>query len=874
MAETTPLMEQYWSIKNQHLEHILFFRMGDFFELFYDDAKIASKELGLTLTSRGHGTSGNVPLAGFPHHALDGYLAKMIKAGYKVAICEQVEDPKKAKTIVKREVIEVVTPGTVFSDDMLESKRNNFLVSVYFKESTCGLAKADLSTGEFSVIEFSLSEIQDYILNSQPSEVLISEEQADYFKKNVRNITKFILTKRDEWLFSHTFAYETLIRHFKTNSLKGFGCDDLDSGISAAGVILHYLQENKKSELSHIRQLSRYYPNQHMVLDPATLRNLEILSSLMGENKEGSLISIIDRTLTPMGGRLLRKWIQFPLRNVQEINARLDAVEELLQKNEKRTTIQIELKSFGDLERLISKICTRRCNGRELNSLKDSLNQLPKVQEELEEMESQLLSTIRNELQPMDFLVSLIEKSIVDDPPIAITEGGIIKEGFNEGLDEYRKIAFSGKGWIASLQAIEREKTGIPSLKVGYNKVFGYYIEVTKTHLSKVPENFIRKQTLVNGERYITPELKEYEEKVLTAEEKMASLEYELFEQIRSQVSEESGTVQQNAQLIAKLDLLCNLSEIAELENYSKPIVEEGDTIEITDGRHPVVDKLLPVGEQFIPNDSYLNNDDHQILIITGPNMAGKSTYIRQVGLITLLAQMGSFVPAKSAKIGVVDRIFTRVGASDNLAGGESTFLVEMNEMANILNNATNQSLILLDEIGRGTSTFDGLSIAWSVAEYLHNNSKVAAKTLFATHYHELTELELILPKVKNYNVAIKEWGDQIVFLRKIVQGGCDHSYGIQVARLAGLPETVIDRAREVLANLEADELTPSHQPRLARSKSKQKNGLSQLDLFIREENNKIKKELADIDINNLTPLQALSKLAELKKMTNGGKTK
>ena len=872
MAKTTPLMEQYWSVKNQHLDHILFFRMGDFYELFFDDAKIASKTLGLTLTSRGHGTSGDVPLAGFPHHAVEGYLGKMIKAGYKVAICEQVEDPKKAKTIVKREVIEVVTPGTVLSDDLLDSKRNNFLVSVYFKETVCGLAKVDLSTGEFSVTEFNRNEIQDYILNSQPSEVLVSEEQSDYFQKNVRNLINFTITKRDEWLYARQFAYETLIRHFKTASLKGFGSEDLDTGISAAGVIIHYLQENKKSELGHIRQLSRYYPNQHMILDPATLRNLEILSTLMGENKEGSLISIIDRANTPMGGRLLRQWIQYPLRDVVQINARLDAVEELLQQTEIRIHLQKVLKAIGDLERLISKICARRCNGRDIIALKESLCKIPELISELKKLESQKLRKIYKSLQPLDSLVELIEKAITDEPPISITEGGLIKEGFDSNLDEYRKISFSGKEWIASLQALEREKTGIPSLKVGYNKVFGYYIEVTKTHLSKVPEQFIRKQTLVNGERYITPELKEYEEKVLTAEEKMASLEYELFENVRNQVAEESWAVQENAQLIARLDLLSSLAEISEAENYTKPIVDDGNMIEITDGRHPVVEKLLPIGDQFIPNDTFLTNDDHQLLIITGPNMAGKSTFIRQVGLITLLAQMGCFVPAKKAHIGVVDRIFTRVGASDNLAGGESTFLVEMNEMANILNNATDQSLVLLDEIGRGTSTFDGLSIAWSVAEYLHNDPKVAAKTLFATHYHELTELELILPRAKNFNVAIKEWGDQIIFLRKIERGGCDHSYGIQVARLAGLPEVVIDRAREVLANLEADELTPGRQPRLARHSKVKRNHLSQLDLFVREENNHLKNELENIDLNNLTPIQALNKLAELKKITDSKK--
>ena len=869
---TTPLMKQYWAIKNQHRDHILFFRMGDFYELFYDDAKVAAEVLGLTLTARGHGAAGDVPLAGFPHHALEGYLAKMIKAGYKVAICEQVEDPKKAKTIVKREVTEVVTPGTVLSDDLLESKRNNYLVAVYFKGDLCGMAKVDLSTGEFSVTEFNREEVQDYLLNAQPSEVLVSEEQAGYLQKNVRNVVKFTVTKRPEWLFARDFAYETLIGHFKTASLKGFGCEDLDAGISAAGVIIHYLEENQKSSLPHIQQLSRYYPEEHMILDPATLRNLEILSTLMGERREGSLIAILDRTVTPMGGRMIRQWVQFPLRRVAQIRRRLDAVEELLKNSDLRGRLRKKLGRVGDLERLMARISARRCNARDLLGLKRSLEQLPAIREELSAFESELLVELRETFKDVSALADLIGRAIVDEPPLSITEGGIIREGFDAQLDEYRKIASSGKKWIASLQAIEREKTGIPSLKVGYNKVFGYYIEVTKAHLSKVPPNYIRKQTLVNAERYITPELKEYEEKILAAEEKMAALEYEIFEKLRAQVTEKSPEVLQNARILAQVDVLASLATLAEAENYTRPVVDDGLVIDIKDGRHPVVEKLLPVGESFIPNDTYLDNDSHQILVITGPNMAGKSTYIRQVGLITLLAQMGSFVPARSARIGVVDRIFTRVGASDNLAGGESTFLVEMNEMANILNNASPRSLLLLDEIGRGTSTFDGLSIAWSVVEYLHNNPKVAAKTLFATHYHELTELELILPRVKNYNIAVKEWGDQIVFLRKIVRGGCDHSYGIQVARLAGLPRPVIERAREILANLEADELTPTRQPRLARHSHPGKGiRLQQLDLF-RREDEALRKELEELDINNLTPLEALNKLNELKQKLNGNK--
>lgn len=874
MNETTPLMKQYWAIKNQHTEQILFFRMGDFYELFYEDAKIASKELGLTLTSRGHGTSGDVPLAGFPHHALDGYLERMIKAGYKVAICEQVEDPKKAKTIVKREVIDVITPGTILSGNLLDNNKNNYLAAVYFKNEVCGLAKVDLSTGEFTTIEFNRFEVKDYLANIRPVEVLVSAEQMDFLTKQIDQSNPFTITKRDEWLFARTFAYETLVKHFKTTTLKGFGCEDLDAGLSAAGVILQYLKETKKSELGHFQQLRREYPEDHMILDSTTLRNLEILSTFTSDRKEGSLISIIDRTITSMGGRLIRQWMQYPIRDLGRINKRLDAVGEFVQDKNTRSKTRDLLKTIGDLERLISKICVRRCNARDLIGIKNSLKNMPVLKDTISSTENQLIQNLKDKLETLDELVIEIENAIVGDPPISISDGGIIREKYNQQLDEYRELAYSGKKWIANLQALERENTRIPSLKVGYNKVFGYYIEVTKPHLEKVPETYIRKQTLVNAERFITPELKEYEEKILGAEDKMAELEYELFEKLRAIVASNAAAIQQNAQVIAQFDVLTSFAELAQSENYVRPAVDDKSRIEIEEGRHPVVEKLLPLGEEFIANDTTIDNENDQILVITGPNMAGKSTYIRQVGLITLLAQMGCFVPAKSAQIGVVDRIFTRVGASDNLAEGESTFMVEMTEMANILNNASDRSLVLLDEIGRGTSTFDGLSIAWAVAEYLHNNPKVSAKTLFATHYHELIELEIILPRVKNYNIAIKEWGDQIIFLRKIVAGGCDHSYGIQVARLAGLPSDVIDRAREVLDNLEADELTPTKTPRLARHKSNLgDNGYAQLNLF-NQDNSKIHKVLANVDINQLTPLEALNKLDELKKLLNSDEKK
>ncbi|RMF61426.1 MAG: DNA mismatch repair protein MutS, partial [Calditrichaeota bacterium] len=810
---TTPLMQQYLAIKARHQDAILFFRMGDFYEMFYDDARIASEVLGLTLTSRAHGKSADVPLAGFPHHSLDVYLGKMIKAGYRVAICEQLEDPKLAKTVVKRDVTEVVSPGTVLTDDLLEHNRNNFLCGLYLKGETCGLALIDVSTGEFSVQEVPVEQFVEEVDKANPAELLVSDEQAEFIERKLLTRGQRFLTRRDDWIFSYDYAYETLTKHFGTLSLKGFGCDDLDVGISAAGAVLHYVKEVQKTSLSHINRLQRESGSEYVMLDVDTRRNLELLRSLRGGTSEGTLISIIDRTRTPMGGRRLVQWMLRPLLEPGRIRRRLDAVAELKGASADLNKLQDLLGKIGDLERHVAKVISNRASARDLTALKNSLKVVPHLKEVLRSKEAEALAHIASELDPLDGLVQEIEKAIVDEPPLAVTEGGIIRRGYNRELDELREIAFSGKDWIARLQREEREKTGIPSLKVGYNRVFGYYIEVTKPNLAKVPEQYIRKQTLVNSERFITPELKEYEEKILEAEDKIVSLEYELFDALRKRAAEHAPAIQANARLIAALDCYAGLARLAIENRYARPEIDDGTKIIIKEGRHPVVEKLLPYGEAFIPNDTFLDNDEEQVCILTGPNMAGKSTYLRQVGLIVLLAQMGSFVPAKQAKIGVVDKIFTRVGASDNLAGGESTFLVEMNETANILNNATERSLILLDEIGRGTSTFDGLSIAWAVAEYLHNSPSVAAKTIFATHYHELTELALMLPRVKNYNVAVKEWADNFVFLRKMVEGGCDHSYGIQVAKLAGLPAPVIQRAKEILSNLEREELTPNHLP-------------------------------------------------------------
>jgi len=867
----TPLMEQYLTIKARYEDAILFFRMGDFYEMFYEDAKIGAEVLGIALTSRAHGKAANVPLAGFPHHALDTYLTKMIKSGYRVAICEQMEDPKLAKTIVKRDVIEVVTPGTTLSDELLDSKRNNYLVAIFLQENLCGLAVADISTGEFLAAEVEANKLREQIRSFNPSEILVSEEQRHFVLSKVPELRDITVTQREGWIFSYDYTYEILTNHFNTLSLKGFGCDHFKPGISAAGALLHYLKENKKSDLNHISHLARFDDADYLLLDDTTRRNLELIQPLMaGGNHRATLIAVLDQTKTAMGGRMLMNWLLRPLMQVKLIQQRLDAVNEFFDHNQQREAIRQQLAQVSDLERLLSKISTGRANARDLINLKNTLMTIPAIKKELTPLESELVNHIRDKLHHQEDIVDKISTAIVDNPPLALTEGGLIREGYHPPLDELRTISVSGKDWIARLQKSEREKTGIPSLKVNFNKVFGYYIEVTRPHLSKVPATYIRKQTLVNAERFITPELKEYEEKVLGAEEKIVALEYELFDEIRQFVAQRGKTIQENARLLAELDCLVNLAELAQQNNYVRPEVIESDEIYIQEGRHPVVEKVLPYGESFVPNDLKINNSEHQVSIITGPNMAGKSTYLRQVGLIIIMAQMGGFVPAKSARIGVVDKIFTRVGASDNLAAGESTFLTEMIETANILNNATPKSLILLDEIGRGTSTFDGLSIAWAVAEYLHENSKVAAKTLFATHYHELTELALIHPRVKNYNVAVKEWGDTVVFLRKIVEGSCDNSYGIHVAQLAGLPQGVIKRAKEILRNLEANELTAGSVPKLALSEdgSIKFSGTTQLDLFSEQEK-KLREEVVQLNPDAMTPLQALQKLYELKAMTD-----
>lgn len=861
----TPLMEQYLTIKRKHKDAVLFFRMGDFYEMFYEDAKIGSQVLGITLTSRAHGKAADVPLAGFPHHALEVYLAKMIKSGYRVAICEQTEDPKLAKTIVKREVLEIVTPGTALSDDLLETKRNNYLVSLFFDTKNCGVALVDVSTGSFELMQVAVTEVLEKVLSIMPTEILVSESHYDLVLQHFASFRNITLTKRDDWTFHLDYAHENLIDHFGTLSLKGFGVDDLPLGICAAGAILAYLRENQKEKLVHINQLSRFRETDFMVIDTTTRRNLEMIQPMNDSGRRSTLLAILDRTKTPMGGRLFLKWLLYPLQKVSAIQTRLDAVQELVDTAEMRKTIGVVLAKAGDLERLLAKFAAGRANARDAIALSATLKVTQQCKELLSNCQGTLLHQIQQNLDPLLNLQQEIDRAIVENPPLAITDGRIIRRGYNEELDKLRDIAFSGKDWIARLQKHERDNTGISSLKVSFNKVFGYYIEVTKPNLSKVPSYYIRKQTLVNAERYVTQELKEYEEQILGAEEKMATIEYALFESLRKQILTFTKELQSNASHLAILDCLFSLAQVAVDHDYNRPDINESDCIEIKDGRHPVIEKLLPPGEPFVANDAFLDTKTEQLLIVTGPNMAGKSTYLRQIGLLVIMAQIGSFLPARSASIGVVDRVFTRVGASDNLAAGESTFLTEMNETANILNNATTKSLIILDEIGRGTSTFDGLSIAWAVAEYIHNTSRIAAKTIFATHYHELTELELVLSRVRNYNVAVKEWGDRIVFLRKIIRGSCDHSYGIHVAQLAGLPKQVISRAREVLLNLESEALNASDLPKLAQRRPPKPEN-QQMNLFADMERS-LHKELEKIDPNQLTPLEALNKLDQLKQL-------
>lgn len=866
MKNETPLMRQYRKIKEKYPDTLLLFRMGDFFETFEEDAVTSSKVLGITLTKRSNGAASEVPLAGFPHHALDNYLPKLVKAGYRVAVCEQLEDPKYAKGIVKRDVIEVVTPGANFSEKLLDHKSNNFLAAIYIKDNVCGFSFCDVSTGEFATSEIHIKSLSGQIDAINPSEILISKREKEKVFKALsydpdaafsEQKNKFFFTKVDDWVFNYDYAKEVLTNHFGTQSLKGFGIDEMKEGVIAAGCIMNYLNETQKNNLPHIKKIYNYDYTDYIILDPSTKRNLEITSSISEGGREGTLISILDKSQTAMGGRLLKKWISRPLKKKEQIEKRLNAVKDFFDNKNERKKIYEDLKSIADLERLLSKISTGRAVARDIIQMKISLMKIIEIREKLKKFTTPAVTILRNNLIEINELILRIGKCLNDNFVSGIDNYGIINRGFDKDLDELRDILLNGKTWIENFQSRERARTGIGSLKVDFNKVFGYYIIITKSNLEKVPPDYVRKQTLVNAERYITDELKIYEEKILNAEERIEELEKKIFGELRNSILEFTDSVQKNASLIATLDALISFAEVSELYNYTIPEINESDTLKIIEGRHPVIEQLLPAGEKYIANDTELNSGDTQIVIITGPNMSGKSSYLRQVGLITLLAQIGCFVPARSASIGIVDKIFTRVGASDNIAKGESTFLVEMHEAANILNNATSKSLILLDEIGRGTSTYDGISIAWAMTEYLHENPNIKAKTLFATHYHELNALADLYSRIKNFRVEVREYNDKVIFLRKITEGTADHSYGIQVAQMAGLPESVTKRAKEILRNLEDKEY---------RQKNKDNFQISMFESAVTEiQDESLRKILGEVDLNNTTPLDAMSILKKMK---------
>ena len=868
----TPLMRQFFSIKNRHPDTILLFRMGDFYETFGEDAKEVHAVLGITLTKRSNGAASDVALAGFPHHALDTYLPKLVRAGYRVAICEQLEDPKKAKKIVKRDVVEVVTPGVAFRDNLLSPSRATYVAAVHFdwrgrgkaRMEIAGIAFADVSTGEFRVAEVGAAVAASFLDSIGPGEIILKRETRTRLEEEARVKRSFTLV--DDWVFTPSESVERLKTHFGTHSLKGFGVEDLDIGLVAAGAVLHYMQEAQKGALPHIRRLEAHRSQSYMTLDAQTRRNMELVASF-DSGEDGSLVSILDRTATPMGARMLRHWLLRPLQELQPILRRQEAVQTLVDDTTFRERLRALLEPMGDLERMLARVCMGRCSPRDLKGLGRALLLIPAVRVELERNDiggRGELDGIRDGLEACPEVASLLEEALVDDPPSSVRDGGVIRDGYNDELDELRRLAGSGKEFLASLQRRESERTGIGSLKIGFNKVFGYYLEVTHTHRDKVPQEWIRKQTLVSAERYITEELKEYEEKILGAEERMGELEVRLFEDVREHAAGYGAPIQTTARLLARLDVLVSLAETAVEEEWTAPDVDDSTVIDIRDGRHPVVERSLPPGEPFVPNDVHLSTESDQIMIVTGPNMAGKSVILRQVGLIVLLAQMGSFVPASRARIGLVDRIFTRVGASDNLAAGESTFLVEMNETANILNNATGRSLILLDEVGRGTSTFDGLSIAWALVEYVHEEPRVAARTLFATHYHELNALEQKLSRVRSFRVHVQEHDDHVIFLRKLIRGGADHSYGIEVARMAGLPPVVIERARSILAELEAGRVPASDAGKRTGSIAAE----PQMELFqgpvMGEAERDVLARLREMDPARMTPLDALVVLSEL----------
>ncbi|HEX7504580.1 MAG TPA: DNA mismatch repair protein MutS [Syntrophales bacterium] len=865
MSHLTPAMRQYLEIKARYPDCILFFRMGDFYEMFFEDAVLASKLLEITLTSRDKGREGGVPLCGFPWHASSSYIAKLIEKGYKVAICEQMEDPRLAKGIVKREVVRVITPGLVVDPDNLQAKQNNFLAGVAVRGERFGLAFLDISTGEFRVTEIvDRNFFIDEVIRHGFREILLEENPRDALLETIltRELGNCVVNRFPRDWFDPAAALGILGEHFPAETIASLEPGLHPAMIAAAGAVLRYVRETQKEHLGHINDIARYRSESFLVLDDTAKRNLELFATTQGGTREGTLFHVIDETLTAMGGRKLRWWLSYPLLDVSKIRERLSAVGEVREGHLLRQDLRKALSGLYDMERLGARISIGVANGRDLVALRSSLRALPGLKQILTSLETPMIAAVREGIDEMPEILDLLERSVVDDPPLTVREGGIIREGYDTELDRILSVSRDGKSWIAALEEKEKQRTGIASLRVGFNSVFGYYIEVTKSHTAAVPAEYIRKQTLVNAERYINEELKEYEQTVLHAEEKRREREYDLFVEIRERIAGEIRRIQRSASALADLDAVTSLAEVAEKYNYCRPTVDDDDRIDIRDGRHPVVERM-PLSEGFVPNDLQLDRSGNRLLIITGPNMAGKSTYIRQTAHIVIMAQMGSYVPAGEARIGVVDRVFTRVGAADILAKGQSTFMVEMTEVANILKNATPRSLILLDEVGRGTSTFDGLSIAWAVAEHIHDAAQLGSRTLFATHYHQLTDLALTREGVANYYIAVKEWGDRIIFLRKIMKGAMNRSYGIQVARLAGVPDEVIGRAKEVLENLEKGELDEVGMPTLARGKRGERRAQTgQLSLFADDES-LVLGEIAETDINTLTPIEAMNRIAE-----------
>lgn len=875
MAELTPMMKQYMETKSQYQDCILFYRLGDFYEMFFEDALTASRELEITLTGKNCGQEEKAPMCGVPYHAVEGYLNRLVAKGYKVAICEQVEDPKTTKGIVKREVVRIVTPGTNLDTQALDETKNNYIMCIVYIADRYGVSVADISTGDYFVTEIPDSaKLLDEIYRFSPSEIICNE--AFYMSgvdmdgmKDRLGITIYSL---ESWYFDDEVCRKKLLEHFEVSSFAGLGLADYDCGIISAGALLQYLLETQKNSLSNLTHITPYAAGKFMMIDSSTRRNLELCETLREKQKRGSLLWVLDKTKTAMGARTLRKYVEQPLIDKTEIIRRLDAVQELKEQAISREEIREYLSPVYDLERLITKIAYGSANPRDLTAFRSSLEMLPALLYILQEMKAELLKDLAVDLDPLEDLCILVKKAIREDPPIAMKEGNIINDGYNEEVDKLRRAKSDGKDWLAKLENDEREKTGIKNLKIKYNKVFGYYLEVTNSYKEMVPEYYTRKQTLANAERYITPELKELEDMILGAEDKLYALEYELYSEVRDLIASQIERIQKTAKAVAALDAFASLALVAERNNYVRPKINEKGIIDIKEGRHPVVERMIP-NEMFISNDTYLDDKKHRISIITGPNMAGKSTYMRQTALIALMAQIGSFVPAKSANIGLSDRIFTRVGASDDLASGQSTFMVEMTEVANILRNATSKSLLILDEIGRGTSTFDGLSIAWAVIEYISDSRLLGAKTLFATHYHELTELEGKIDNVNNYCIAVKEKGDDIVFLRKIVKGGADKSYGIQVAKLAGVPELVIGRAKEIVEELSDEDITArvseiASKERVVKKKPKVKKyddvDIAQMSLFDTVKDDDVLEELKNLDVGNMTPIDALNTIYRL----------